>query len=308
MTMLDSAQMAGADRQVARPRSRKYTLIRYGLAAVGCLTLGVALFGHERFRARETRQYSVATPALAIASDAATIARGEHLAKTVAGCAECHGADFGGKVMDSGAILQLTAPNLTRGRGSAVRELADRDWIRAIISGVGRDGRSLITMPSKELGGFSNADVAAIVAFFKTVPAVDQELPETQAKPLGRVVLGLANAPLFSAEKIDHVAPRAAAPMAAVTPEYGTYLSTACRGCHGSDLRGGIVVHPGAPPSADISSQTLAAWTYEEFQRALREGKGRDGRVLDPAMPWGATRGLTDEELRALWLGLRQTP
>ena len=79
-----------------------------------------------------------------------------------------------------------------------------------------------------------------------------------------------------------------------------------CRGCHGPELRGGIVIRPGAPPSGDISPRAMAAWTYTDFEEALRRGKGRNGRTLDPAMPWDATRGLSDEEMRALWLGLRQ--
>jgi hypothetical protein len=49
----------------------------------------------------------------------------------------------------------------------------------------------------------------------------------------------------------------------------------------------------------------MAAWDYPVFVRALREGKRRDGSDMTAAMPWRATQGLKDEELRAIWLALR---
>jgi hypothetical protein len=51
----------------------------------------------------------------------------------------------------------------------------------------------------------------------------------------------------------------------------------------------------------------LVGWSYEAFEAALREGKRRDGSELSPAMPWQATRGLSDDEIQALWLALRGT-
>jgi nicotinate dehydrogenase subunit B len=66
------------------------------------------------------------------------------------------------------------------------------------------------------------------------------------------------------------------------------------------------VLHPGAPPSADISRAPGSDWPFASFERALREGLGRDGRVLDPAMPWRSMKDLSHDELRALWLALRQ--
>jgi hypothetical protein len=66
------------------------------------------------------------------------------------------------------------------------------------------------------------------------------------------------------------------------------------------------VIHPGSPPSADISPAAVSRWELASFERALREGRGRDGRTLDEAMPWRSLKNLSNDELRALWLALRQ--
>lgn len=281
------------------------------LALVG-LVAGVAvagLVGNRRYAARRDRVYAVTAAGPAIPNDEATVSRGRHLATTLGGCAECHGADFGGKLMGDDPPIRVVAPNLTRGAGSATAGYTDADWYRAIVHGVNRQQRSLLVMPSKDLGSLAETDIAAIIAFLKTAPPVDRSLPRAETKALGTVLFGLTNAPVLSAEEVDHAAPGVpkAPPPFGVTRVYGEYLTNVCRGCHGATLRGGIVPHPGSPPSADISPAAMKGWDYGAFERALREGKKRDGSNLDPNMPWqGVTKNLTPEEMRALWLGLRQ--
>ena len=250
--------------------------------------------------------YAIATANSAVERTATALARGEHLARGIAGCAVCHGADFGGRVFAETPLFRVVAPNLTQGRGSGVRGYTERDWATAIVHGVGRNERSLLLMPSKELASFADRDVAAMIAFLQTLPPVDRAPGVSAVNSLGKIAVGLLGIPLFSAENMDHGARRAVPPETAATREYGTYLLNVCRGCHGQDLRGGIVIHPGAPPSANISPSAVSRWEFATFERALREGKGNDGRVLDDAMPWRSMKNLTDDELRALWLGLRQ--
>jgi hypothetical protein len=50
----------------------------------------------------------------------------------------------------------------------------------------------------------------------------------------------------------------------------------------------------------------VSHWEFANLERALREGIGHDGRVLDAAMPWRSMKNLSNDELRALWLGLQQ--
>ncbi len=217
----------------------------------------------------------------------------------------CHGADFAGRVMVETPLFRAVAPNLTRGKGSAVLGYTERDWVNAIVHGVSPRRRSLLLMPAKELASFDDRDVAAMVAYLQTLPVVHRDPGTSSVNALGQIAIGLFGIALFSAEDVDHAARRVAAPAPAPTPEYGRYLLNVCRGCHGPELRGGIVIHPGSPPSADISP-AVRGWEFASFERAMREGRGRDGRVLDDTMPWRSMKNLSDDELRALWLGLRQ--
>lgn len=250
--------------------------------------------------------YSVPPLDRPVERTAAALARGEHLARGIAGCAVCHGADLGGRVFAETPLFRAVAPNLTKGRGSVVSAYSERDWANAIVHGVRPNQRSLMLMPSKELASFDDRDVAAMIAFLRDLPAVDRVPGMSTVNPLGQILIGLLDIPLFSAESVDHGARRATAPETGPTREYGNYLLNVCRGCHGENLRGGIVIHPGAPPSADISPSAVSHWDFGTFERALREGRGRDGHVLDDAMPWRAMQNLSHDELRALWLGLRQ--
>lgn len=265
-----------------------------------------SLVGWLRFRARETRTYDVPKARATVAPTPAVLARGEHLARGLAGCAVCHGADFGGRVFADTPLFSAVAPNLTLGEGSAVRTFSDTDWYNVIVHGVNQRGTSLLLMPSKEVGSFSDDDVAAIIAYVRSQPRVNRNSGESRVTALGRVVIGLFGIDLLSAEPIDHQARRPVAPEVSSTPAYGAYLSNVCRGCHGADLRGGIVIHPGAPPSADISSASMKAYDFAAFERALRQGKSRDGHTLADDMPWKSMQKLSDDELRALWLALRQ--
>jgi mono/diheme cytochrome c family protein len=284
---------------------------RIGMAATTLVTLMLAgslvagAIGHHRFRSRRDRPYQVPALGLTVTAEATRVARGGHLVRTLGGCTECHGSDLGGRVMEDGALMRLVGPNLTGGRGSAVEGYADEDWARAIVHGVNRAGRAILAMPSKELRGFANDDVAAMIAFVQSVPPVDRALPGTRVGLLGGVMVGLLGLPLWSAEQIDHWAPRPASPPPGPTRMYGEYLVQVCRGCHGPELRGGIKHDPKLPASADISAGAMAAWTFPGFLRALREGKRRDGSAMTDAMPWRATAGLKDDELRAIWLALR---
>lgn len=53
------------------------------------------------------------------------------------------------------------------------------------------------------------------------------------------------------------------------------------------------------------SETGLGNWTYENFVQAIRAGTRPDRTVLKPVMPWIVLRGLTDEDLSAVWAYLR---
>ena len=75
--------------------------------------------------------------------------------------------------------------------------------MRALTHGVKKNGQSVIFMPSQDYK-FTEADMGALIAYIRSVPPVDREVPEPELGLLARA-LGVANLfPLLSAEFIDH--------------------------------------------------------------------------------------------------------
>jgi cytochrome c553 len=279
-----------------------------GFVLVVVLAAGVGYAASER---KLSRVYPVDVRGLEVPSDSAAIARGAHLATSVTTCALCHGIDGGGSVYaDMGAMGRIVGPNLTRGRGGKGDSLSDADWVRAVRYGVRRDGTSLIVMPSEVFAHLSDADLGAIIAYYRSSPPVDRELPDTRFGPIGRMLLAAGKLNILVAPKTPHLTSRAA-PTPAPSAEYGRYLAdvSGCHGCHGYGLSGGQVAGPpGLPPASNLTPAGLGSWAEGDFVRALREGRRPDGSALDEFMPWKIYRGMTDDELRALWLYLRSVP
>jgi mono/diheme cytochrome c family protein len=51
--------------------------------------------------------------------------------------------------------------------------------------------------------------------------------------------------------------------------------------------------------------QGLGAWTYRDFERAMRRGRSPEGRPYWPAFPYTSFTGLTDQDLADLWAHLQ---
>ena len=280
----------------------------------GALVVLLVLFAATVYAvssARLSRTYEVAPEQVAIPADSATIARGEHLARSRLGCADCHGPDLAGKpVVESGMFGHFIAPNLTRGEGGLGAQFTDADGVRSIRHGVKRDGRPVIFMPSDEFSRLSEEDLRAVIAFVKQVPPVDGAQPASRPGPIARMLLTF-NPRVLPAAAIDHSAPVPAAPMAEVSPRYGEYLANTggCRGCHGPDLAGAKPMEPGGVPPANLTpAGRLGSWREADFIRALREGVRPDGSAISEAMPWKAMGRMSDLELQALFAYLKSIP
>lgn len=284
----------------------------------GGLVLLVALIVGTTYAISEANlraHYDLPPTRVSIPTDAIAIERGRHLATAIGKCIDCHGDDLGGKiVIDDPAVGLLAGPNLTRGAGGRAPELHDTDWVRAIRHGVKRDGEPIALMPSDEYWHYDDDEVAAIVAYVKSVPPVDRTMPSVTVGPIIRLLNVLGQVEL-AAQKIDHTAERPDAPPAGPTAEYGSHLvkTGGCIGCHGPGLSGGAI--PGAPPdwlparNLTRHATGLATWTEADFFRALRTGVRPDGSKLNPSyMPWKATALMKDDEIRALWKYLATVP
>ena len=292
-------------------------LLSWSLGALGALTVGVAGLGAAAWGLtahHAAARHDVPAERLVVPADPATVARGRHVALTRA-CVDCHAADFGGKtVIDEPAIGRVSGANLTTGRGGRGGALDDAQWSRAVRHGVRGDGTSLLFMPSQEYKGLSDADVAAVAAYVRSLPPVDRELPPNRIGPVGRVLYMAGQIELFPGEIIDHRAARPAAPAAGRTAAYGRYLATSCTGCHGAGLSGGRT--PGTPSdwpaAANLTPDAgtgIGRWTEADFVRALRTGRRPDGTTIDREhMPWPTFGQMSDDELGAIYLYLRTIP
>jgi mono/diheme cytochrome c family protein len=252
-----------------------------GLVGMALLA-GVALYpsGMKKL----TQSYpGIPVETVEISTDRDTVARGRHNT-TVWACTKCHGLDLSGSLLANDPFLgTIPASNLTAGKGGIAGSYTDADWIRAIRHGVKPDGRIEIFMYDY-YWTMSDQDLGDLVAFLKQIPPVDKEYP---AMRFGSIFPIAPAVGLFTpaAERINHDAPRPAAPAPGATIEYGKYLSVICTECHGSNLPG-----------------KLESWSQEDFICAVRTGVQPGGRQLPAAMSPQTFSELNDMEVAALWL------
>ena len=238
--------------------------------------------------------------------------RGKHIAESIGACSskDCHGGDFsGGEPIKMGPLGTMQAPNITAGgRGG---EYSDAEFARLLLHGVKRDGHGLTFMPAPDFAWWPDEDVAAVISYLRTVPAVARPSGGIQLGLLAKVIDRLNMLPIDVARRIDHEH-RPLAPTPAPTAAYGVFLANACRGCHGASLSGGRI--PGAPPEMAIPLNItphetgIAGWAYEDFDKLLSTGIRKSGKTLDPMMPVTELGKFNQTERHALWAYLQTVP
>lgn len=275
------------------------------LVALIAVFLGVVYFVTSR---RMAKTFAVKDHPVPVYTSLADIAEGKRLFLS-RGCADCHGENLAGKVfLEDGAMGRYAGSNLTAGKGGILASRSDFELEKAIRHGVGKDGRALVFMPSLDFQGMSNQDVARIIAYMRSAPAVDNEPPAMKAGPVARVLYFLGKIPVFiSAERIDHTAQPVAEVKPGVDLEYGKYIAQTCTGCHNHQLTGGPIqgAPPEWPPASNITNAGLKGYTEEQFITALRTGKRSDGSAINPIMPWKNLSKMTDTEIKALFKYLK---
>jgi len=276
---------------------------------LGLLVLaGVALY--LLGSAKLNKKYEVPVKAVAMPADAQSVERGKHLA-TIFICTRCHTDNLGGQVyFEVPGMLSIPTPNLTSGAGGVGTYYTEEDFVRAVRHGVGHDGRALFLMPSKAFHSMSDEDLGAVIAYLKSLPPVDNPLPQRRVELLGRLMMGAGMIPPFAADQIDHTSPPPPAPAPGVTVAYGQYLSHICTECHGADLNGAPFGPPGQQvPTPNLTPKgELSAWSEQGFINTMRTGITPFGHNLNIDMPWKNFGQMTDDELKALWMYLQSLP
>jgi len=258
--------------------------------------------------------YSAPNDTIATPSDAVSIERGKYLASAVSVCVDCHGANLtGGVVVDDPALGRIVAPNLTRGKQGIGGQRSDAELVRAIRYGVTKESKSVRIMPSDDYYHLSDKDLGALVAYVRSLPATDNNLPATEIRPLGRVLTALSQLDIYIADRIDTKKPRQKDMETLAALDKGKYLAdiSGCTGCHGPGLSGGAI--PGAPPdypqAANLTpSGNLGKWSESDFITTIRTGKTPEGKALVNEMPWKNYRNMSDNELKVIYLYLKSVP
>jgi mono/diheme cytochrome c family protein len=129
-------------------------------------------------------------PYVAQAADPATVARGKYLV-TIGGCNDCHtpgyflgkpdmarylgGSDVGFELPGMGVFV---GPNLTPDKETGLGNWTDAQVVAAIQEGARPDGRMLAPiMPYHAYANLTPQDAQAIVAFLRSIPAVQRKVP-----------------------------------------------------------------------------------------------------------------------------------
>lgn len=251
-----------------------------------------------------------------------SIERGDYLVNGPAGCGNCHtpigpdgfvaGMDLAGRLVVDIAEFTAYSANITP--AGRVAEWSDEELARAIREGLRPDG-SLIgpPMPFALYRGLSDDDVMSMVVYLRTVPAVENEVPES--------VFNIPLPPAYG-PPVESVA----SIPAGLTVEYGEYVAgpvAHCMECHtpmgpeGPMLdtalgQGGFEFHGpwGVSIAANLTSHEdgLASYSDEEIGAMITKGIRPDGSQMLPPMPYSFLGKMTDEDLAAVILYLRSLP
>ncbi|HEX4781245.1 MAG TPA: c-type cytochrome [Usitatibacter sp.] len=280
------------------------------LALVVALAVAIAAWMGSR---KLQRDVEIRVVPVAYAREPQALKLGKYLFET-RGCAECHGSDGRGIVfVDTRDGFHVHSPNLTTGPGGVVSDYDEGDWVRAIRHGVNPKGHALFLMPSVDYNRMSDPDLAALVAYVRSLPPVAGESATIRLPLFVRALYGAGIIP-DAAERIDHRKLPAPAVAPSASAEYGAYIANMCVGCHGASLSGGKI--PGAPPDWPPASNLTPGEgsvlprydTPAKFVAMMRTGKRPDASAVSPAMPFASLRNLNDTDLQAIYRYLGTLP
>jgi len=251
------------------------------LAAAGCTA-----------RDAETRKEEPTAVPTAVAFDgadyeneAAKTAHGKRLAMLF-GCNGCHGADYSGR--DFGAAIPIVeglwASNISR----TMPAMSDVALERLLRIGAHPD-REIYVMPSKQTQFLSERDMAALIAFLRTIPPVGEATPVPPAGFEAAVTARLPDDYWLTqqegerrgyhnaAEEVVYFASHQPPDLGPQSARGRMIASSLCSTCHGAALDGL------GEPAGDI--QGALAYDDAAFDRLLTESVDRMGKRV--AVEWG---------------------
>ncbi|WP_281635734.1 c-type cytochrome [Flavobacterium marginilacus] len=272
---------------------------------------------------------------LSIKPTASRLERGKYLATHVCVCVDCHSTrnwnEFsgplaegtlgkGGEVFDQrfGFPGSFYSKNITP---SGIGDWTDAEVLRAIASGVSKDGKALFPiMPHPHFGQMDKEDLESIIVYLRSLKPIENIVPESEADfPMNFIINTIPEKPHFSNK-----------PSESDAVAYGGYLFNAasCAECHskqekgkpiaGMELAGGFefpMVTGGTAFSSNITQDEatgIGKWSEDDFVKrfksytdssyvSVKVSKGNFNTV----MPWTMYGGMKEQDLKAIYAYLK---
>lgn len=263
------------------------------------------------------------------------IEHGKYLADHVMLCTDCHSlrdwtmyaAPYDEKLKGGGGEIfneDMGFPGTFYSKNLTPHNLnnwTDGEIFRAMVTGVSKDGSPLFpVMPYKNYQKLDREDLYAVIAYLRTLPTVENDVPESSANfPMNFILHTIPGD-----AKVENKRPDRSNSIA-----YGEYMFTAasCADCHtqaehgepieGMELAGGFEFHlpNGTVRSANITPDEetgIGSWTKEAFMAKFKSFSDsvfaptpvQEGE-LNTIMPWIMYSGMKEEDLGAIYEYLR---
>ena len=212
----------------------------------------------------------------------------------------------GGRPFDLGPAGILLTRNLTPDQETGIGSWSDEQVKLAIKTGIDNEGKLLFpVMPYHVYDTMADADVDALIAYLRSIKAVNNKIPKstisTEGFPLPSYETGIiAPEPSDKAARGDYLVNSVMActdchtPVDPATgaPQMDKYLA----GRQPYEGPWGIVYGGNITPDNETG---IGAWTEQEITRAITSGVSKDGRRLI-FMPWFNYVTLKPEDAEAV--------
>lgn len=240
------------------------------------------------------RTYPVASAVLAVEATPAAAARGKRLAD-ITGCTDCHGPDLRGRTfIDDGWWRgRYYASNLT----SKAQKYSDEDLARIVRQGVRPDGTGVFAMPAFGYVRLTDAEMAAIVAFIRSMPPGGRDQPDHHIGPLDQWDLWVGRKLKPAVSYVAYETKKSPPDLGPAHGQGRHLVGIVCAECHAGDLTGNGW-DTGAPDLAVVTS-----YSRDSLARLLRTGVGADGQQhgLMSQVSRDRLHHLADDEVTAVY-------
>jgi cytochrome c553 len=230
---------------------------------------------------RDNEGTAVAPTAAAISFDGAgakgqaQVAHGERISR-VLGCHGCHGDDLEGQQWDNdpkGYGLLWTS-NLTR----AIPGMSDAQLEELLRKGLHPTREHLWAMPSQIFQHMSDADLAALIAYLRTLKPAGEVHPAPVLGPKAIAQWKSGEVPP-AADLVRKAEFRMPPDLGAATAQGRYIISMTCTECHGGQLKGT------ADDEHKVPDLIVAgAYSRDEFNELTTKGVAKDHRKIDELM------------------------